>query len=115
LVLDTDMLTLWLHGQEAIAARVATTPPQQLALTIITVEEVLGGWYTKSGRPAMINSSLEHIRRSNKPWSILEAFSSCRSTLQGFAVIVSYGPSIVVSVRMISASQLLFSKSRVYW
>jgi tRNA(fMet)-specific endonuclease VapC len=46
-VLDTDMLTLWLHGQEAIAARVATTPPQQLALTIITVEEVLGGWYTQ--------------------------------------------------------------------
>jgi len=46
-VLDTDMLTLWLRGQEAIAARVATTPPQQLAVTIITVEEILGGWYTQ--------------------------------------------------------------------
>ena len=28
-------------------ARVATTPPQQLAVTIITLEEVLGGWYTQ--------------------------------------------------------------------
>jgi hypothetical protein len=34
-VLDTDMLTLWLRGQETVAARVATTPPQQLAVAII--------------------------------------------------------------------------------
>ena len=33
-VLDTDMLTLWLRGQETVAARVAITPPQQLAVTI---------------------------------------------------------------------------------
>jgi tRNA(fMet)-specific endonuclease VapC len=46
-VLDTDMLTLWLRGQEAVAARVATIPPQQLAVTIITMEEILGGWYTQ--------------------------------------------------------------------
>jgi tRNA(fMet)-specific endonuclease VapC len=46
-VLDTDALTLWLRGQETIAAHVAATPPQQLAVTIITVEEVLGGWYTQ--------------------------------------------------------------------
>ena len=37
-VLDTDMLTLWLRGQETVAARVATTPPQQLAVTIITTD-----------------------------------------------------------------------------
>ena len=46
-VLDTDMLTLWLRGQETVTARVATTPPQQLAVTIITVGEILGGWYTQ--------------------------------------------------------------------
>ena len=46
-VLDTDMLTLWLRGQETVAARVAATPSEQLALTIITVEEILGGWYTQ--------------------------------------------------------------------
>jgi tRNA(fMet)-specific endonuclease VapC len=42
-VLDTDTLTLWLRGHETIAARVATTLPQQLAETIITVEEILRG------------------------------------------------------------------------
>jgi tRNA(fMet)-specific endonuclease VapC len=46
-VLDTDVLTLWLRGQESITARVAATPPHQLAVTIITVEEILGGWYTQ--------------------------------------------------------------------
>ena len=46
-VLDTDMLTLWLRGQETVARRVAATPPHQLAVTIITVEEILGGWYTQ--------------------------------------------------------------------
>lgn len=47
---DTDTLTLWLRGQETVAARVATTPPQQRAVTIITIEEVLGGWYTQVRR-----------------------------------------------------------------
>jgi tRNA(fMet)-specific endonuclease VapC len=46
-VLDTDVLTLWLRGHETIGARVAATPPQQLAVTISTMEEVLGGWYTQ--------------------------------------------------------------------
>ena len=46
-VLDTDTLTLWLRGQETMAARVAATPPQEIAVTIATVEEILGGWYTQ--------------------------------------------------------------------
>ena len=46
-VFDTDTLTLWLRGQETIVGRVAATPPQQLAVTIITLEEILGGWYTQ--------------------------------------------------------------------
>ena len=46
-VLDTDMLTLWLRGQETVTARVAPTPPQQLTVTIITMGEILGGWYTQ--------------------------------------------------------------------
>ena len=46
-MLKTDVLTLWLRGQETIRARVAATPPQHLAVTIITTEEILGGWYTQ--------------------------------------------------------------------
>ena len=60
----------------------------------------------------MINSWLGLIRRSNKLWSLPEAFSSCRSTFQGFAVTVSYGLAIVASVRMIFALLRLLSNSR---
>jgi tRNA(fMet)-specific endonuclease VapC len=42
------MVSLWLRGQKTIVARVASTPPQRLAVTIITVEEILGGWYTQT-------------------------------------------------------------------
>lgn len=49
-VLDTDTLTLWLRGHEGVATRIVQTPPQHLAITIITVEEVLRGWYTQVRR-----------------------------------------------------------------
>lgn len=114
-VLDTDMLTLWLRGQETVVTRVAATPPQQLAVTIITVEEILGGWYTKSGRHVMINSLHGPIRRSNKPSSLPEAFSSYRSTCRGSAAITSCGRTIVIVVRMISASRQLSSNNRGPW
>jgi hypothetical protein len=114
-VLDTDMLTLWLRGQETVAARVATTPPQQLAVTIITIEEVLGGGTLKSGRHAMINSLPGRMRRSNKPSSLPEAFSSYHSTYRGFAAIANCGRTIVALGRMISASLRLSSNSRGFW
>src|SRR6266446_4524568 len=43
--LDTDTLTLWLRGQPAVVRRVEEHDPDELAITIITVEEVLSGWY----------------------------------------------------------------------
>jgi len=43
--LDTDTLTPWLRGQPAVVRQVEAHPPGDLAFTIITVEEVLSGWY----------------------------------------------------------------------
>jgi len=43
--LDTDTLTLWLRGQASVVRRVEAHRADELAITIITVEEVLGGWY----------------------------------------------------------------------
>ena len=43
--LDTDALTLWFRGNPAVGHRVAEHPPEDLAITIVTVEEVLSGWY----------------------------------------------------------------------
>ena len=46
--LDTDTLTLWLRGQASVVQRVDAHPSESLAITIITVEEVLSGWYADS-------------------------------------------------------------------
>jgi tRNA(fMet)-specific endonuclease VapC len=45
-VLDTDMLTLYRRGHEAAMRHALTHPPEDLAITVITVEEQLSGWYT---------------------------------------------------------------------
>jgi tRNA(fMet)-specific endonuclease VapC len=49
-VLDSDILSLFEGGHSAVVARVVQTPAEQLAVTIITVEEQLSGWYTARRR-----------------------------------------------------------------
>lgn len=45
-VLDTDMLSLYQRGHPSVVRAVGAHPPDVLAITIITVEEQLSGWYT---------------------------------------------------------------------
>lgn len=45
-VLDTDILSLYQLGNATIQERVAKHQPHELAVSIITVEEQLSGWYT---------------------------------------------------------------------
>ncbi|MBI2949335.1 MAG: type II toxin-antitoxin system VapC family toxin [Verrucomicrobia bacterium] len=46
-VLDTDTVSLLLRGHTGAAARVAEKSPDQLAITIVTVEELLSGWHAR--------------------------------------------------------------------
>ena len=59
-VLDTDHLTLLRYGQAAVTARVDDTPVDQLATTIVTIEEQLTGWYTQIRK----SRDLEKLARS---------------------------------------------------
>jgi tRNA(fMet)-specific endonuclease VapC len=43
-VLDTDMLTLYQDGHPSVCQKVAAHRPEELATTIISVEEQLTGW-----------------------------------------------------------------------
>jgi tRNA(fMet)-specific endonuclease VapC len=45
-VLDTDILTLLERGNGAVVANVAKHAPEEIAISIVTVEEQLSGWYT---------------------------------------------------------------------
>jgi tRNA(fMet)-specific endonuclease VapC len=53
-VLDTDILTLFQRGDVTVLARLADHFPSEIAISVVTVEEQLSGWYTqprKAKRP----------------------------------------------------------------
>src|SRR5262249_23656395 len=45
-ILDTDILSLFQTGHGVVRANIATKTSQDMAVTIITVEEQLSGWYS---------------------------------------------------------------------
>ena len=66
-VLDTDMLTLLRNGHAAVSRNVAAHPLDELAVTVITVEEVLAGWYSRlrqAKRPDQLARAYERLRDS---------------------------------------------------
>jgi tRNA(fMet)-specific endonuclease VapC len=66
-VLDTDILTLYAEGDAAVARRVSEHPPDQVAITVLTVEEQLSGWYTqvrKAKNPERLAQAYYELARS---------------------------------------------------
>jgi tRNA(fMet)-specific endonuclease VapC len=49
-VLDTDILSLWQHGHSVVTSRAATHSADELATTVITVQEQLDGWHARLPR-----------------------------------------------------------------
>jgi tRNA(fMet)-specific endonuclease VapC len=45
-VLDTDILSLFQVGHDAVVRRVLGASADELSITVITAEETLSGWYT---------------------------------------------------------------------
>ena len=76
-VLDTDMLTLVQEGHPAASRRFLSEPSEALAITVLTVEEQLSGWYTQARKAkptTRINDSRERCFAEYKnclPKSIL--------------------------------------------
>lgn len=60
-ILDTDILTLLQDGDPLVKQRVESHLKQEIAITIISAEEQLTGWYTK-------------IRRSHTPTTLAQAY-----------------------------------------
>jgi hypothetical protein len=45
-VLDTNIVSLLQRGNRLVTAHVSSHSPDEVATTVITVEEQLSGWYT---------------------------------------------------------------------
>ena len=62
-VLDTDMVTLLQRGQAKVVNRCAAQRSEELAITVISLEEQLTGWYSL-------------LRKTNKPDELVTAYQS---------------------------------------
>lgn len=94
-VLDTDMTTLLLRGHAAVSKRAATHSPTELAITIITVEEILTGWYSQ-------------IRRAKKDDELTRAYAALQEAI-GFVARVQtlpFEPEAIKEFRALRASKL---------
>jgi tRNA(fMet)-specific endonuclease VapC len=67
-VLDTDMLTLVEEGHPVVSRRFLEQRPEDVAVTVLTVEEQLGGWYTE-------------LRRAKRPERLARAYRRLAATV----------------------------------
>ncbi len=70
-VLDTDMLSLYQHGHAELTAKLETYPSQELAITVITVEEELSGWYSQLRKVRRLEEQAEVYERLAKAVPVL--------------------------------------------
>jgi tRNA(fMet)-specific endonuclease VapC len=69
-ILDTDHASLFLAGNKSIAVQVAAHS-DDVAITVITVQELFNGWMGRLNNPAQINN-LAHLY--TKLWATTEFF-----------------------------------------
>jgi tRNA(fMet)-specific endonuclease VapC len=67
--LDTDALSLLERGHSVLQQRVASVPPDELATTIISVEEQLTGWQSA-------------LRRARQPDEIARIYDRMTATVE---------------------------------
>lgn len=71
-VLDTDMLTLIEEGHSVAGRRFLEQPSESVAITVLSVEEQLSGWYTQ-------------VRKAKRPERLAWAYSRLAETVRFLA------------------------------
>jgi tRNA(fMet)-specific endonuclease VapC len=70
-LLDTDTLSLLQHNHPQVVRHVAAVPPTDIAITIISVEEQLTGWYSA-------------LRRARRPDEIANVYLRLTNAVRSF-------------------------------
>jgi tRNA(fMet)-specific endonuclease VapC len=94
-VLDTDHLTLYYRGDPIVVRGVDARPSTDLAISIITVDEQITGWYTLT-------------RRARQPWEIARAYAHLGDAVVRLAKwrILPYTESAIARVTQLKALRL---------
>jgi tRNA(fMet)-specific endonuclease VapC len=85
-VLDTDILTLYQRGHPVVQ-RVAAINPNQLAVTVITVEEQLSGWYSllrSAKSPEQLSKAYDRLAEAVKTLGSFHILSFSVAAIQRY-------------------------------
>jgi tRNA(fMet)-specific endonuclease VapC len=80
-VLDTDTLSLLRRGNELVLSRISAVSLGSVAITVITVEEQLSGWYTL-------------LRKSQSDEALAQAYTQLTHTTQALSKLPVLGFSL---------------------
>src|SRR5947209_373873 len=97
-VLDTDLLTLYYRGDPIVVRSIDARPPTALAITVMTVDEQLTGWYALT-------------RRARQPVAVAQAYAHLADAVVRLARsrILPYTESAIERVAQLKA--LRFTRS----
>lgn len=73
-ILDTDHVSLWFRGHSSICARAAQLS-SNIAVTIVTVQELFNGWVVNINNPSQTNNLVELYTRF---WATVDFLQSVR-------------------------------------
>jgi tRNA(fMet)-specific endonuclease VapC len=94
-VLDTDVLSLFYRGHPTVVQHIAGRSPVELAISIITVDEQISGWYTLT-------------RQARRPEEVARAYAHLGETVTRLAKwpILPYTESAVALVAQLKSLRL---------
>ena len=94
-VLDTDLLTLYYRGEHVVVRNIDSRPVADLAISIITVDEQLTGWYSMT-------------RRARLPEEIAHAYANLGDAVVRLAKwrILPYTESAIARVALFKSLRL---------
>jgi tRNA(fMet)-specific endonuclease VapC len=94
-VLDTDLLSLYYRGDRTVVQRVDARPATELAISVITVDEQISGWYTLT-------------RQARQPEQIARAYANLSEAVVRLARwrILPYTESAIALVAQLKALRL---------
>jgi tRNA(fMet)-specific endonuclease VapC len=96
-VFDTDTLSLYQHGHPAVVQQASSHLPQELAITVISVEEQLSGWYRelrKAKQPARLAAVYQRLAKTVQSLSRLEILSYTEAAIQRYRDLQALKPNI---------------------
>jgi tRNA(fMet)-specific endonuclease VapC len=98
-VLDTDILTLYREGDPNVVQRVNAHPLSELAVTVISVEEQLSGWYAQ-------------LRRAKRHDALARAYQQLTDCIRVLSVfrILSFTEAAILRYENLKAQKLNVGK-----